>query len=127
LINQLNIAARRDQLTIKLRAVCALQVDKIRLHLVGLVAIFVRRCLEAELDHCMLFRNAGMLQCHICNVLVSACKPTATLVQLHGIEKVFLLEDIHPPLLFSWRLACFCWLVVLENSACASDSVRFFG
>jgi hypothetical protein len=60
-------------------------------------------------------------------VLISAGEPTATLIQLHRVEKILLLEDIHPPLLLSGRLACFCWLMILENSTCAGDGVGFFG
>ena len=49
------------------------------------------------------------------------------MVQLHSVEEILLLEDIHPPLLFSGRLACFCWFVVFENSVRARNSVGLLG
>jgi hypothetical protein len=79
------------------------------------------------LNHRMLFRDAGVLQRQIRDVLVATCKPAATLIQLYRIEEVFLLEDIHPPLLLGGRFACFSWLVVLEDTGGARDGVCFFG
>lgn len=126
-INELYISARRNQLAIKFRAVRTLQVDQIRLYLIFLVSKLIRDGLEAELYDGVLLRNARVLQSQVCNVLISAGKPTATLIQLHSVEQILLLEDIHPPLLFSRRLACFCRLMIFEDSACASDGVGFFG
>ena len=52
-VYQLYIAGSLHQLAIELRAVCALQVDQIRLHFICLISILVDGRLEAELNHCI--------------------------------------------------------------------------
>jgi len=70
-IHQLHISAGFNGITVEFRAVRRFQVNQIRFHFAGLVAVLVRASGVAKLDHRMLFGDAGMIEKNIGDHLIA--------------------------------------------------------